>query len=249
MKKLPTRLELDPIIEAAFELRFISNYPSEAVFGIIYQIIQKEFSDMKNIPLPITQIPEAVRNLDPNLKYQPYNRLQSNFWGINVGPNVISFFVQNPYMGWLKWKDIITKILQKIIETGIFNVIERSGLRYINFIEKSVLQVTNVDITIVGKKLDAQQTSLRTEFREDNYTETIQILNNASITIGNDQKFGSLIDIDIARDITSENTSSIYKEIENLLEESHAKAKSLFYNFLKEDYLNSLKPVYEGEDE
>jgi len=247
MEKLPIRLELDPIVEAVFELRFISSYPPEAVFGIIYQIIQKEYPNMKNISLPITQIPGAVRNLDPNLKYKPHNKLQSNLWGINVGPNVISFSAQNPYMGWFKWKEIITKILKRIIDVEIFNVIERSGLRYINFIEKSVLQVTNVDITIVGKKLNAQQTSLRTEFQEDNYTETIQILNNANMFIDNKQKFGSLIDIDIAKDFANENVNFIYKEIENLLEESHSKVKSLFYKFLKDDYLNSLKPIY-GEE-
>jgi uncharacterized protein (TIGR04255 family) len=247
MEKLPIKLELDPIVEAVFELRFISHYPSEAIFGIIYQIIQKEYPNMKSIPLPITQIPEAVRNFDPNLKYQPHNRLQSDLWGINVGPNVISFSAQNPYMGWFKWKEIITKILQKIIELKIFNAIERSGLRYINFIERNVLQVTHIDVKIVGKKLDEQQTSLRTEFREDNYIETIQILNNASMVINNNQQFGSLIDIDIAKDFTNGNANFLYEEIENILEESHLKVKSLFYKFLKDDYLNSLKPIY-GEE-
>lgn len=246
MEKLPVKLELEPIVEAVFELRFVSRYPSEAVFGIIYQIIQKEYPDMKNIPLPI--IPEAVRSLDPNLKYQPHNRLQSNLWGINVGPNVISFSAQNPYMGWFKWKEIITKILQKIIDIKFFNVIERSGLRYINFIEKNVLQVTHIDVKIIGKKLDKQQTSLRTEFLEDNYIEIIQILNNANMVINNNPKIGSLIDIDIVKDFTNGNVNFIYEEIENILEESHSKVKSLFYKFLKDDYLNSLKPIYEEEN-
>lgn len=248
MKELPIKLELDPIVEAIFELRFTSNYPSEAVFGIIYQNIFKVHQNLINIPLPITQIPEAVRNLDPNLKYQPYNRLQSDSWGINIGPNVISFFTQKPYMGWLKWKKVIEEILQKIMEANFFNNIERSGLRYINFIKENVLQVANMDIKIIDKQLDKQLTSLRTEFQENNYTEIIQILNNANMTIGNEQKFGSLIDIDVTREFTKDSIDIFNKEINNILDESHEKVKSLFYKFLKEDYVDSLKPIYEGEN-
>jgi uncharacterized protein (TIGR04255 family) len=245
MEKLPLRIEHDLIIEALFELRFDSLCPPEAIFGIIYQIISKKYPNIKNIPSPIFPVPEAVRTADPNLKYQPYNRLQNDSYGFNIGPNVMSFFVQKPYIGWSKWKPIIVEILNELTAINLFKTIERTGLRYINFVDKNIFSVTNVSMKIIEKELSNEQTTFRTEYVDGNYIKIVQICNNINMLINNEPATGSLIDIDIGRDLRIIDVQNFKDIIEEILEESHKKTKELFFNLLKKEFLNELGPIYE----
>jgi uncharacterized protein (TIGR04255 family) len=246
MDKLPLKLKRDLITEAVFEIRFGSSYPSGAIFGIVYQIISKHYENIQNIPLPILQIPEAVRSADPNLKYQPHNKLQVDSCGFNVGSNVINFFVQKPYIGWSKWKPLIENIITELLNINLFKTVERTGLRYIDFIEKNLFSIANMSIEITGKKLTNEQTSFRTEFADDNYTKIVQMHNNVNVILENNQLVtGSLIDIDVVRNLNSEGIEIFSQKWRDILEESHQKSKSMFFNLLKKDFLNELEPVYE----
>jgi uncharacterized protein (TIGR04255 family) len=246
MENLPLKIKHDLITEALLELRFDSSFPPEAIFGIIYQIISKKYPNIQNVPLPILQLPEAIRNADPNFKYQPHNRLQKDVCGFNIGPNVISFFVQKPYIGWDKWKPIITEILNELMNIeGLFKIIERIGLRYINLIDRSIFSVANINIKIIDKVLDNEQTNFRTEYTDGNYVKIVQIFNNANILVNNKPICGSLIDIDIIRDLRTISIQNFKSKMEEILEESHNKEKILFFSLLKTDFLNELEPTYE----
>jgi uncharacterized protein (TIGR04255 family) len=243
MDKLPIKIEKDLISEAIFELKFSTNIPSGAVFGVIYKVIANKYSNVPNIALPILEIPETIRNSDPNLRYQAYNRLKIDNYNISIGPRVINFSVQKPYIGWTQWRTFINNILNDLINSDIFNIIESSGLRYINAIKDNVFSLINVNIEISEKKLSEQPTILRTEIKDEKYISVLQIANSALIKNNVDKFDGSVIDIDVLRKLEM-NNSDFKDEYMNILDEAHTKEKELFFKILKKDFLQSLKPVY-----
>ncbi len=73
--KLPKRLKRNPILEAIAEVRFLSSVPNDAVIGLVFSSVQDIFGKPEN--LPILQLPAALREADPNLKYQLVTQTQS----------------------------------------------------------------------------------------------------------------------------------------------------------------------------
>jgi len=244
MTKLPVKLEHDTIIEAIFELRFETDLPSEAVFGMIYQIIFNIFGDLKYSQLPFSQLPEEIRNNDPQFRYQAFHRLLKDNLCFGVGARVISFSVLRNYIGWSEWRPKIIEIIDKLSEGQIIKSINRMSLRYLNFIERDIFPFINAEIKLIDETTNPSATALRSEIIEDEYLKIIQIANKVSLT-NNINPIGSLIDIEI---VSNKKISKvIFKDnFDSKLEQSHKLAKRLFFDILKKDFLNELGPVYDG---
>ena len=245
MTELPSELKHDTILEAIFELRFEPEPPNEAVFGVIYPIVTAKFPGLKHIPLPILQLPDAVRNNDPQFRYQPLNRLQGNGLSISIGPRVVSFSIMRPYIGWSKWKPFILDILNNLSVEHVIKNVERAGLRYLNFIERDIFPLINAEIIIIDSTVKPVSTTVRAEIPEGEYIKVIQLANSASINVKGQNKAGSLIDIDIVRNKKIQNYD--FKiNLETILDKSHKMAKQLFFDIIKKDFLDELEPV-DGE--
>ncbi len=243
MSKFPVCIAPCPIHEAVFEVRFSSIFPSEAVFGIIYQAISKHFADATPIQLPILQLPEAVRQADPNLIFQPLHRLQKKNLSISIGPRVITFSNQAPYIGWEKWKAHILQVLDDLVKAGVCHNFDRAGLRYVNLIQQQLFDVTNVEINLFDEALASQSTTLRTEIKRDVESIVLQLSNNVNINTNNNTFIGSAIDIDVLSVLNLDN-QAFGKNIQEILESSHNREKELFFNLLKSEYLSTLSPQY-----
>jgi len=246
MTKLPSKLKHDTILEAIFELRFEPALPNEAVFGAVYPIVMGMFRDWQYIPLPPSQLPDVIRNNDIQFKYQPIHRLQGKCLSVNIGPRVVSFSVTKPYIGWSEWKSIILNVLNKIYDGKVIRYVERTGLRYINFIEQDVFPLINVTLEIIGCDVVTPiATAVRTEIKEEEYLKILQLTNNASIPENGQAKKGSLIDIDVVRNREIPD-NAFKKNLEIILDKSHTVEKQLFFDILKTEFLNELGPIYDG---
>jgi len=245
MTRLPSKLKHDTIIEAIFELRFEPALPNEAVFGAVYPIVMGIFSDWQYTPLPPSQLPDFVRNSDFQFKYQPLHRLQGKGLCVSVGPRVVSFSAIKPYIGWSEWKSIILNVLNKIYDGKVIRYVERTGLRYINFIEQDVFQLINVTLEIIGcDVVKPIATAIRTEMKEEEYLKILQLTNNASIPENGQMKNGSLIDIDVVRN-RGISDNAFKNDLEVILDKSHTVEKQLFFDILKTEFLNELGPIYD----
>ena len=71
--RLPKSISPCPIREAIAEVRFESNVPADAVFGIVYQALQKDFP--KSEALPIVALPTLIRDATTDFVFQPHYRL------------------------------------------------------------------------------------------------------------------------------------------------------------------------------
>ena len=71
--KIPIKLNLCPIIESVFEIRFDSSLDANIVFALIYSKLKDDFPKVETLPL--SELPASMRDADPNLKYQPAYKL------------------------------------------------------------------------------------------------------------------------------------------------------------------------------
>lgn len=240
---LPRKIEPCPIADYIVEMRFSTEIPKGAVFGIVYNSLKHEFNSVQN--LPITQLPEQLRNSDPDLKYKPYYRMSDGNFTVQIGPNVFTLSSPIPYIG---WKDFSEKIIQSfniIYQLNIIKRVERLGLRVVNFFDDIDI-FDNIELTmkINDEKAALINSTIRIQIKsEREFNSTLQLSNNARG--GNEQERvrGSVIDID---------TFKFYPDTNNFFDDFYAEInighdieKELFFSLLKKEYLKSLNPIYD----
>ncbi|MDR1925452.1 MAG: TIGR04255 family protein [Planctomycetaceae bacterium] len=242
--KLPKKLKTDLILSAVFELRFSTKIPQEAVYGMVYQAVIKKYPSVSPVRLPITQLPDVVRNFDPNLIFQPYNILNIDTKGIGIGSRVINFSIQKPYIGWDQWSSFIAEFIPEFVQLGIFDNIERTGLRFANFTEQNLCSIAQMDVQIGSTKLGCQPMTLRTEIQEGDYIKVLHLVNNAVVEVRPLERLnGSVIDIEIIKKIDMP-SAKFQEQFETILEESHQLEKRLFFEIIKDEFLTTLEPDY-----
>lgn len=129
-KAIPVRICPSPIKQAVLEVRFVSKHPFDAVFGMVYSAVNSMFHNKKPEVLPVMQIPETVRQQDPNLRYQPGHRFVHENYSLSVGASSLQFGVSYPYPGWDVWFAFFQEGLERIRKSGIFHQTQRIGSVY-----------------------------------------------------------------------------------------------------------------------
>lgn len=241
MIQLPKKIKDCPITEAVLEFRYDSDYPSDAIFGMLYGAIKDFFSE-KPVSLPILQLPETVRMQDPNLKYHAYHRLINDNIILNIGPRVLTFSNMPPYNGWNEWSKFFYAVYDKIIKAKVLSKVERIGLRYINCFNESIFDKVKVEVKVNNEFLSEESTNLRTEIIEDQFIKILQIGNSVNVAKDNQVTIGSIIDIDVLYLIND--SSNFFENYHSIIEDAHNKEKELFFSLLEESFLMELGPIY-----
>ena len=241
VKKLPVVIDPCPIEEAIFEIRYSSKIPSEARFGLLYGIIGDLFNK-EPISLPILQLPEQIRNQDPNLKYKAHHQFKTKNQILNVGPEVLTFSTLKPYCGWKEWSTFFYKILEEIFSINLINTIERIGLRYINRFDHNIFDNIQCEVKLIDKKLAEESTNIRTEILDGEFTKILQIGNSITMMKDNNLINCSVIDIDILCNI--KDTQEFFNDHHKIVEKAHIKEKELFFPLLNESFLEDFNPKY-----
>ncbi len=233
----PIRLDKTPLIDSIIEVRFDTNIVSSAVFGVIYNQIRAEYPGTV-VNLPISQLPEAIRMSDPNLKYKPLYRIEGDKTIIQIGSDVINLSSKMPYIGWTEFSRIAINVLNKAFASGAVGSITRLGHRYINFIDHDITSELAMSFTM--SEVDERQIkslNIRTTISNGVFVNSLSFANDGQYK----GHLGSLIDIDTSR----EYTDNYFKDhIEDELNSAHQSEKELFFSLLKEPLLKSLNPVY-----
>src|SRR6056297_2228219 len=88
MIRIPKSIHPCPIIDAISEIRFNPSTDPDAVYGVLFSAFRRNFSVTEK--LPITQIPQEIRESDGSLFWQPHYRMKNDDFVIQIGPRVIS---------------------------------------------------------------------------------------------------------------------------------------------------------------
>jgi uncharacterized protein (TIGR04255 family) len=238
MKKIPLSINPCPIVEAIFEIRFESSFPGDAVFGIIYNQFKDEFHNVEN--LPALQLPAAIREHDPNLKYTPHYKIKSDNFIIQIGPNVFSLINIKEYCGWRSFLAKICETYKKLLDLEIIQSTVRTALRYVNVVEDiNIFEHTNLDIHINNDHLGGNKINFTVEIPYEQGMSCLRLINSAEVIFETKVIKGSIIDIDTYVNLAE------FANFKEAIECAHKTEKNLFFRLLNEEFLSSLNPIYE----
>lgn len=237
LAKLPAKISPCPIAQAIVELRFDPKLPAEVITGVVFNKFKDKYSEIEK--LPIMDLPQVVRDADPNLRYAAHLRLKNKDFQLQIGPRSFSIVCPKEYKGWTLFKNAIDEAVEGLNSIDIVKKPIRIGLRYISFFEKEdVFAGLNLDIKMAGNSLIGLQNIVRTEFDYKGFKCVVQLANNALL---NNKIPGSSVDIDVIR----ASDSSILTDYQSNIEEAHLVEKEIFFNLMKDDFLQKFSPEYE----
>jgi uncharacterized protein (TIGR04255 family) len=240
--RLPSKITPDSIEEAVTEVRFESSLPSGAIFGVIYKEFGKSYPAVEQ--LPILQLPDFVREKDPNLIFQAHYRLKKENYVLQVGPKVLALGVAKPYSGWPTYRDELIDVFNRVKRLEFIDKVTRFGHRYIDFFQFNIFDKIDLAITMNGESAVTDQSFFRTVIRRGIFRCNIQIGNDAVIEKEGVRRAGSIFDIDTA---IEDDLETILLEPTEVLEAAHLTQKQIFFRLLKPEFIESLNPEYEEE--
>ena len=237
--KLPKKISPCPIVEAIIEIRFESDMPEDAIFGVIYNQFKNDYTKLEKNP--ILELPLQIRSNDPNLKFQPHYKLKNDNFILQIGPKVFSLVNINEYCGWDIFFEKGCKTIDKLLELKILSKIGRIGLRYINLFRNiNIYEKSNLKILLGDNLLNKNRATLNLEIPKGNYVNHFKMINGADAIIEKSIVKGSIIDIDTVL----MDHSITFEDVGKIISEAHNIEKDFFFSLLENDFIKSLNPVY-----
>lgn len=235
LKRIPKKISPSPIAESLFELRFDSDYPADALVGTVYNCFRERYPEFKK--LPVTDLPQYIRDQDPSLKYVPYYRMSNDSFVFQIGPRSFTVACPKEYLGWDKYFKEISWVKDQIVNLHIISKPHRIGVRYINFFkDRNVFDKLHLDLNLGGNSLTDAANLVKSEFIYQGFRCIVQITNQAMM--GSEK--GSSLDIDVICD----NKDNVLDSFDITVSNCHSTLKQIFFNILGDDYLDSLNPEY-----
>jgi uncharacterized protein (TIGR04255 family) len=238
--RIPRRLKRNPLLETIAEVRFTSAIPTDAVLGVVYAALKEQFGDPT--ALPISQMPLALREADPHMKYMPCYRFDRPGNVLLVGPHNVAVST-HPYIDWSTTSPVLKDVFSRLEKLKLFSTVDRCSLRYVNFFEKlNVLSQSNLVLTVLEESISDQNIMLRSEKMKDGFTIITTISNEAVVPNGN--RTGSIIDIDISKSSPDIRDRPAVDAILEVMKQQHHWADKQFFRLLKEDFIKQFEPEY-----
>ncbi|PYK52040.1 MAG: hypothetical protein DME20_00065 [Verrucomicrobia bacterium] len=240
--ELPVWIDPCPIVEVVTEIRFQTQVPPQAVAGVVYSAMRDEFPRM--VTLPAGLIPFESRAADPNLKYQPENRLEGDRGVVLVSPQHVMFGPRSvPYPGWPALLQEFNAIVALLTPTDLVQTVDRFGLRYVNFFGENILPRLTLSLAIAERPITELGTFLRTIMADRACKLVLQVGSGMALTT-KPTEIGSTIDIDAYVE-SPQLTQGLAPAFSAFLAEAHAAEKRLFFSLLTPELLRSLNPRYD----
>ncbi len=248
-RALPIKLEKQPLIDAVFEMRFLSSVPASDILpGFLFGKLDGE---RKIENLPVAQVPKPLRDGDPNLQFAPIIRLKWSDYVISIGDRSIVIGCNYPYPGWKNFKPAIIKITELLKEIKILQSVSRYSMKYVDLIVSTDIEhqisLIDMNISVAGHELKNQMFQIRMELLAGNFINVIQIVPSASATLLNGEKRdGIIIDVDTIYNIGDLKIEEVVNGGFDIgLEDIHTRNKRMFFACLKEETIESLGPIYD----
>jgi len=238
--RIPERISPSPIVDAVVDIRFSPAEPPDAVFGLIFPHVKDRYKKLER--LPILQVPDQIRQQDPNFIFQPYYRLQYDPFVLQVGPRVLILSAPN-YPGWPSFSAELQKTMASMFEINLFDTVDRVGIRFINFFEGNVFRKFDVQLRIGGEEQTDTNIFVRTISSTPPFTTALQISNDVLIQQENKDRHGSIIDLDLS--VSSPTFSgNRLDEFMAIVSKGHVSLKNDFFKLLNPAFLETLEPEY-----
>ncbi|OGV81070.1 MAG: hypothetical protein A3K19_17390 [Lentisphaerae bacterium RIFOXYB12_FULL_65_16] len=242
--RLPERISPCPIVEATFELRFVTTEPWSTLPGLLYAAIRDRYPG--KLDLPLAQIPEPLRVSDRRLALKPLIRFEGTGpFAVVCGPRVISLTTQpNGYPGWRAIETELGWLVSKVVDAAVIHEPERLGVRYIDFFGGNLFDGIRLGVSIGSARLRATELQISATLDQwEPFDVRLTTANNAAIKSGEaDVRRGSVLDVDVGL-----RALDFEMSLESLLPrfaDAHKISKQVFFGLLKPEFLATLNPEY-----
>ncbi|MGZ8195642.1 MAG: TIGR04255 family protein [Methylosarcina sp.] len=250
MTNLPTRLRKEPLLDALFECRFTAHLP---VSSILPGILFSEFEGEKQLErLPQSEIPEAIRNSDPNFKYIPLVRIRLQNYSFLIGDRSMAIACNLPYKGWNDFKSTIIRMIGVLKKSGLVDQVIRYSIKYVDLIQSSdptdQVSLANLSLRIGSHNLTKETYQARMDIPVEGFINIVQIISGAKVMMPNQSmREGVVIDIDTIKETETGGIpiEQLERELDSALEQIHRVSKETFFDCLTKQTLMRLEPEYE----
>lgn len=241
-----------PMLELVVELRFFSPESENLVVGNLEKIVKNHgFNGIEN--LGIANLPNEIKQRDPNLLYAPWYRITHNknkHLICFVGPKMFSISWSKDvhlhkdvfFPGWKQnLSSIFLDIISNVLELKNHLDISFDNIKYRTidaFIEEGgILEKSNLNIKLNAINLLNKDKNTTIIFKEtvDELSHIITISNSAQMVSQptGSQLQGSLIDITTESLLSKDATNMVINEV---IQRCHDENKKMFLSILKQDY-------------
>lgn len=242
MIAIPKKINNCPIKDAVIEIRFNTNIPKQAVFGVLFNSLGKHFKGEPET-LPIRQLPDPILYSDKSLEYKTHFKMSlRDGYSCQIGPKVFLISSSIPYPGWSSYSEIAGELINDLLHSGIIDRVLRLGSRYINVFDSNIfcqirggLEIPNI---FDPKKNPA---NIGTVIERKEAGAYISIKNDVGNENDSTQK-NSVIDIDVHR---LYNNDGFRVRFRSELTEVREVERTLFFELLSPEFIKTLDPVYE----
>lgn len=226
------------VVECIFDILFETDYVAESFFSIISKVDNYD----NIIKLPLSQLPEAIRKNDPNLKNQPLYEITSDKnkdYKVTLGDNVIGIAIVDNYTSWNhSFFPQIKTLFQEVLNSKKINKIKRMGLRYVNFlVDENIFETGKIKVIINEGETVDKKLFLRVESAIDSINYNKVITNNTAYK--GSSNLGSIIDIVTSNEVTISDTDNI-DYIFDLINKLHEVNENKFKEVISDEYITKL---------
>lgn len=249
MQPLPKKLKKEPLIDAVFEVRFTSAFPAGSVLpGLLFGTL--DGGDKKIEQLPLSQLPQVIRDADPSLRFAPLSRLDWQQFYINIGDRSVSVGFKYPYPGWHSFKPAIIKVMDSLKSADILKSVERYSLKYVDLLPAKDLReqvsFVNFDVTLAGHKLENEAFQIRLEIPRDGFIHAVQVVSSATVTLHTgESRQGLIVDVDTITNQRGISFEELLSGFPEKLDFIHQANKEIFFDCLKSQTITALEPDYD----
>lgn len=229
-------------------MRFISTFPIGSVLpGLLFGSLA---GDKKIEQLPLSQLPQIMRDADSNLRFAPLSRLDWEQFYINVGERSVSVGFKYPYPGWSSFKPAIITVMDVLKGAGVVKSVERYALKYIDLLPSNDLReqvaFVNFDVTLAGHKLENEAFQVRLEIPRDSFIHAVQVVSSATAILPNgESRQGLVVDVDTIVNQQGVTFDELLSGFSDKLEAIHQANKEVFFDCLQTQTITALEPEYD----
>lgn len=245
MKQLPTSLEKQTILDAISEVIFDNEEDIEVLFSKTYNILDEKGWGFEK--MPIMNLSPEIRRNDKTFLIAPHYKFTKDNINIFIGPSVFAFSLSGleSYTGWKDYKNNLSEAIKDLEKVFFHLNIKQISMKYIDFFkELNIFENLEIQINddfysdLYGECEDSKQYTKKFEYNNLHIQTTID--NGISLNFQNSNEVvkGSIVDINIGK------ANIKVSEIMNEFDSIHKEIKNIFFNLLKDDFIESMIPTY-----
>lgn len=245
---LPRELEIEPLVDAVFEVRLSGTAPlADILPGYLLHVLGR---DTVLTRLPAADIPRPLRVDNPDLQFAPIQRLEWSKYFIAFGDSNIVISCKLPYPKWANFKSAILEIMRNIAKLELLGNVERYSVKYVNLIQAPTfaeqVQKIRMDIKLGDIQVSDDHMSLQVHRKEGDIVHILSVVTGAQGQMPNGESiFGALVDIDSIREVSSQSFGQLVATFESGLEELRQANKAKFFGCLTDLTIQEMRPKYE----